>query len=337
MTSEALEHTLDQQRIAANLAEAYGPWMEACRATQGDRWRWKKVNGEDYLYRLFYGSNTGTSLGRRSPETEALYDRMRNLEQRQANGEKRLLVLGRMYRAARLPVLAAFVGSLLREFDTLGILGDQIMVVGTHALGAYEIEAGRSLESGLHATEDLDVSWVGAQASAREASPPSLLQAMKKVDASWTVSMERTFQVVNKKGESVDVLIAPSLLNNYPDQEAIRAIDQESQEELLGGQRISQVVADLSGRPARLVAPDPRLFAVHKWLLAQAPDRAAVKRRKDQQQALAVRQLVEVGMPALPFDTAFIRRLSPRMRAAWKQWNDQIQRSVTPSKSRSRP
>jgi hypothetical protein len=334
MSFDVIPHTLDQQRLAANLAETYAPWMEAVRATHGDRWRWKKVKGEDYLYHLFHGSNNGRSLGPRSPHTEAICAQMQALEQRASNGEKRLLLMGRMYRAARLPILAPFAGAVLRELDAQGILGDQVMVVGTNALGAYEIEAGRSLDTGLHATEDFDLSWVG-QTPAME-TPVTLLPALQRADASWTVSMERTFQVVNRHGEVIDVLVAPSLLKGYPKDEKIRAIDVEGQEDLLGGERISQVVADLSGRPARIVAPDPRLYALHKWSLARDPTRTATKRQKDAQQALAVRQLVDEGMPALPFDKAFLKTLSPRLTHAWKHWQEEAKAKVTSNPSRTR-
>lgn len=318
MSPPLTDHTLDQQRVAANLAEVYSAWREAARATKGDRWRWRPVNGTDYLYQLFHGLNNGKSLGPRSEDTEALFTQMGNLETRAKTGAKRMLLLGRMYKAARLPMVAPFAGAVLRELDMHGLLGDQLLVVGTNALVAYEIEAAKSVNADLHATEDFDLTWVGDKISP----PVALLDIFKKADVSWTVSMERTFQVVNNHNEVIDILIAPSLLKNYPVNEKIKAMDIAGQEDLLEGTRIEQVVTDLRGDACRIIAPDPRRYAIHKWLLAQEPTRKAVKRHKDAGQAEAVLDLVRQGMPHLPLDRAFVKSLSPRLAAAWTQWQN---------------
>jgi hypothetical protein len=47
------------------------------------------------------------------------------------------------------------------------------------------------------------------------------------------------------------------------------------------------------------VTPDPRYFALHKWWLSQNPQREAVKRPRDYQQAQAVAKLAMdyLGLP----------------------------------------
>lgn len=309
----ATPHTLDQQRLAANLAEAYATWMEAVRATRSGRLRWKRIAGHDYLYRLEHGGCNGSSLGPRSTLTEGLFEKAQADESRVRHGQQRLLVLGRLYKAARLPTISRFAGAVLRQLDQVGLLGSAIRVVGTTALPAYELEAGASLETTLQATEDLDLSWVGEHIQP----PPMLLEALRGQDGSWTVSMERTFQIVNARGEVIDLLIAPSLLDGYPAGERVRALPLEGQDDLLAGTPVEHVVADLDGRPARIVAPDPRRFALHKCWLAEQPGRSALKRRKDAAQAEALLSLVRERMPGLALDGAWVRTLPPRLRTIW--------------------
>lgn len=308
--------TLEQERAIGNLNQTYAAWMEAEQAIVLGRLRWKTVNETDYLYRLRPGRDTGTSLGPRSPATELQFEQARSHEEQSKNGAKRLLVLGRIYKATRAPMIATFAGEALRALDRRGILGDGLQVVGTNALPAYELEAARQLPDDLHATEDFDLSWIGKAM----VPPPHLLDVLREADATWTVSMERTFQLVNRNLEIIDVVVAPSRQMAYPKSSPWKAVDLDGQEDLLGGVPVSQVVADFSGRPARIVAPDPRLFALHKFLLSQEPERKAIKRAKDRAQAEQVMALVEVGMPHYPMDEAFIATLSDRLGKAWAAW-----------------
>lgn len=313
-----IKHTLEQSRAAANLGQAYTAWIDAERATQQSRVRWKTVAGRDYLYRLPRGRDTGTSLGLRSVETEAVFDEAQRSEAAARNGEKRLLVLGRIYKATRLPMIAPFAGEVLRVLDRRGLLGRALLVVGSVAMPAYELEAGLAVDPALQATEDFDLSWAGAAMNP----PPRLLDILREADPSWTVSMERSFQALNRDLELIDVLVAPSRQGDYPAARASawQAVVLDGQEDLLGGRYVEQVVTDLRGRPARIVAPDPRRFALHKWLLGNSPERSAGKRHKDTAQAEQVMDCIEQGMPHYPMDDAFVATLSTRLRDAWDAW-----------------
>ena len=61
------------------------------------------------------------------------------------------------------------------------------------------------------------------------------------------------------------------------------------------------VAIDQRGFPLRIVAPDPRAFAVHKFWLSRRLDRDPVKKTRDAAQARAVATLVARFMPHLPF------------------------------------
>ena len=80
-----------------------------------------------------------------------------------------------MYRSLRLPRISSAAADLLREFDRHGLLGSGLMVVGTNAMAAYEIEAGLrfATASGVDGTLDFDMTWV---AEARQTTPIALTE-----------------------------------------------------------------------------------------------------------------------------------------------------------------
>lgn len=94
------------------------------------------------------------------------------------------------------------------------------------------------------------------------------------------------------------------------------------------GRPVDQVVGCRDGSPARIVAPDPRWFALHKlWMSAQAK-RNPLKRPKDEAQGYALLDAVKIAMPHYPLDEAFRseipNELEPMM-DAWEQRQTSLQ------------
>lgn len=323
------EFSPDQRRTSIELDDLYDSWVVAARQTRKGRLRWKTVNGTDYLYRLRYGQDTGESLGRRSKDNEALYAAGQEWERREEETWRRLLVRGRMAKAARLPVLHDFAGRLLREIDRAGLLGEDVLVIGSMALLAYEMAAGVKLPPDLLATEDFDMAWIG-----HDHPPPArLTDAIKRADSSWTISQEKTFQARNRAGYSLDLVIAPELESDYPKNETLRALPIAGQSFLLGGVPVRHVVPDSLGKPACIVAPDPRLFALHKLWLSRQPDRVATKRKKDAQQAYDLLTLVDRHLPEYPLDSDFQNELPAPLAVLLDEWRT----TTTPPSSKAVP
>ena len=104
---------------------------------------WKTVNGHEYLYRRF--TNRADSLGPRNAETEARLQKFTAgkaaAAERVTGLAERLRVQGRLARAlgiGRVPRVAARV---LEAVNAEPDLRNQVTVVGTHALWAYETVA----------------------------------------------------------------------------------------------------------------------------------------------------------------------------------------------------
>lgn len=238
-----------------------------------------------------------------------------------------------MYRALRLPRISSAAAQLLREFDLHGLLGETFMVVGTHAMAAYEIEARSrfATAAGVDSTLDFDLAWVAMEArqttlSSIGAAPRTILDVMKRVDSTYTVNTERTFQARNAGGYEVELLMPKSLEGNLPRTEPLHPMGLPEQDWLLPGRRVEHVVCGLDGLPARIVAPDPRRFALQKLWLAEKPGRNPLKKPKDRKQGELLLAAIAERMPHYALDGEFRAGLPEPLKRHLDEWQ-----------SRSRP
>lgn len=319
---EFLEKNQDQIRETINSGQRFAAFLEARRRADAYRGSMAFVQrgSTEYLLKDYYDPANGvrrqTSIGKRSVETEALLadfqtgreaarERLAaasSVLERQA-GINRALGLGRV------PEIGA---RILRALDAANLLGRGLKVVGTHALFAYEAEAGVFFPSELMTTEDIDV-LMDARANIRLlADDPSversLIGLLRKADRSFAKTRQ-PHQAANRDGYLVD-LIKP--LRNPPWAEEAGGISADTDdlqaseiEGLLWHENapvFEAVAIDARGFPLRIVAPDPSAFAVHKLWLSTRPDRRADKRSRDRMQAEMVARMVADHMPHRPFD-----------------------------------
>ena len=101
-----------------------------------------------------------------------------------------------------------------------------------------------------------------------------------------------------------------------------RPIPLASQEWLLLGRPVDQVVPCRDWSAARLVVPDPRWFALHKLWLADQENRNPLKRRKDLAQGKAVLDAVAEAMPHYPLDAAFEGSIPDELLPYWREWRE---------------
>jgi hypothetical protein len=143
---------------------------------------------------------------------------------------------------------------------------------------------------------------------------------LKAVDPTFTVNSERTFQARNAKAFEVEILVAPSRLHSTSRTDQPQPIALPEQEWLLAGRPVDRVVVCRDATPARIVAPDPRWFALHKlWLGGQAK-RHPLKRPKDLRQGKALLDAVATAMPQFPLDDVFRRSLPRELAPLYREW-----------------
>ena len=217
----------------------------------------------------------------------------------------------------RLPLLSADAGPILREADRRGLLDSHLLVVGTNAMTAYAIEAAGSFINVPDETEDFDLAWAASE-SANEALVWGMLKA---VDPTFTVNSERDFQARNAKAYEVELLVAPSRADTLASKDRPKPVPLAEQEWLLPGRRVDQVVPCRDGAPARIVAPDPRWFALHKLWLGAQPKRDPLKRRKDVRQGEALLDAIAEAMPHYSLGESFAAELPAELAPYFENWS----------------
>ena len=323
LNGQQVRQLIDMKQLFETLLQAQA---EEARNFKGSM-SWKHVHGRDYLYRK--RADEWKSLGVRSAETElafaqftdgrsAIKARIESLK-----GEvERMAPICRAMGLGRMPSISA---RILRRLDGQGIIGHGLMVVGTHALFAYESLASAHFESAHVATADIDLLF-DARASLKLVAPEikesGLIGQLKKVDRSFAAA-PGSFRAANDEGFLVDLImpqskrvsLAPSRrqIGNMAKDQAAAEI--EGLAWLQNSGAISEIVIDEKGFPARISAPDPRAFAVHKAWLSQRPDREPGKRRRDLAQASAVAELVRAYLPNSPFDDEALQAFPAKVRA----------------------
>lgn len=311
----------EQNRAIANLRTYYDQWVSAARELAGiyqGSVRWKTVGGHQYLYHRI--SNTPLvepSLGRRSPATEQKMIAFQQGKAAVATRYHRALAeatrFAKVARALGLGVAPSQAARLLRHFDRKAMLGNLLLVVGTIAMSAYEVEAGMRIFEGFDATQDFDLTWRGIDALQLQSTQPiSLLGTLREVDPLYTKNTERGFQAVSGKYE-VEILAAPSTLASFPKDDLVPLPGMAEQEWLLMGNPVRHVVSAADGTPAPIVAPDPRWMALHKLWLSQEPQRQSAKKPKDQAQGLLLLRAVIESMPNYPINEGFVAGTPPEL------------------------
>lgn len=313
----------DQRRIYTDAAQLYEAYLDAYKRSRSfaGGMHWKAVKGRDYLFRTLGRKGTGKSLGVRSPETEKIYSQFHrnkdDIEQRLASIKQRIADQARFCKAARIQRVPRIVTGILRILEQKGLLGRNLIVTGTNALYAYESAAGGFFDAPIMATKDADL-LLDPRAKLtmiiEKGSPRlGLLDILCKVDKSFEPMGHNAYRAVNREGYMVD-LIKP-IPNPHWKEELSRigedgdliATGIQKLEWITSSPKLSQVVIGEDGFPARMVVPDPRSFALHKFWLSSREDRDPLKKKRDRAQAEAILYILKRYLPQYPLDASALR------------------------------
>jgi hypothetical protein len=316
----------EQARVLVNLRQRYEVWIEAARSLARLPYGLarKEIAGQAYLYEIRDRKGNGKSLGPWSDVLAAKLDAYRDdkiaLKARIAASRPALDESASIARALRVPMIANEAGPILREADRRGLLDGALLVVGTNAVAAYALEAGGFIPELPDETADFDLAWTETDP---QQDAEIVWDLLKAVDATFTVNTERSFQARNAKAYEVEILAAPSRARNMARTDRPQPIPLPEQEWLLEGRAVDQVLICRDGSPVRIVAPDPRWFALQKLWMSQQPKRNPLKRRKDLKQALLLLDAVAEAMPHYPLDDAFEAALPGELAPYYLRWAEQ--------------
>jgi hypothetical protein len=303
---QLIELEESQLRELVNSRTVWRAFVEAAAEARHVRGSmvWKTQERRSYLIRKS-PSGAQKSLGPRGAETEAIHD---SFQQRKAKAQARLTAmkqrleeqrkLNRVYRVGRTPRIVVRVLAALEAAD----LADKFIVIGTHAMYAYETAAGVLVESGALATQDLDLLFdarkrLAFAATLSKSEERSLIGVLKKADSTFRVRRSQLHTAVNDDGFEVDIVRRaavpddPHPLRMSDDENDFWAVQIDQGEKLASGRRFQHLVVASTGEMAMMRTVHPLDFIRLKLQLAQRPDRDPHKAPKDRLQAEVVQQL----------------------------------------------
>jgi hypothetical protein len=265
---------------------------------------WREMGAQRYLIRVA-SRGSQTSLGPHTAELQAVYTRFM---ERKASVEQRLVSLKaalaqhqRSNRALRLGRAPRVLIDTLNRLEQAG-LGHHFVVVGTHALYAYESACGVRVQDDATATQDIDLlldtrkylSFV----TTMDRLDTSLLSVFQKVDKTFQLRDDQLYTAVNADGFEIDVVRRaakdgdPHPLRVSKHDEDFWAVQISTGSTLLDGGHFEQAVVATSGHMAHMRVPSPASFIRVKQKLAAMRSRDPLKARKDALQADIVSVLV---------------------------------------------
>ncbi len=296
---------------AADDAAAHSGWMT-----------WKKnATGKEYLFHGKDRAGNGSLLGPRSEATEARYAEFRaaktSAAERVSKLRNQVTTQSKFIRAVRLNRMPRDAAKVLRFFERTEF-AHALLVIGTHALYAYEAAAGGRFMPDLMATRDIDLLWdarknLEVSLAIPEDQREGFLDVLHKIDKTFTVSAEQSFRVTSAQGMTVNFLMPEPDDGRKPNRsDKVRPLEIKGQARLLATPPLRQIVFSDDGYPVRLAVPQPTVFATHKLWVADQKSRRAEKRARDREQAHAVLALLKEGLG----DSVPVRRkLPPELRA----------------------
>lgn len=296
----------NQLRELVNARSAWHNFQEARREAQQVKGSmvWKKVGGHSYLIRKS-AAGAQKSLGAKGPETEAMNA---SFQARKARAEARLSAmkqrleeqrkLNRLYRVGRTPNVVVRALAALEA----AALGDKFLVIGTHAVYAYETAAGVQVDSGAMATRDLDLLFdarkrVAFVTTLKKGEDHSLIGVLQKADPSFRVMRDQLQTAVNDDGFEIDIIRRqakaddPHPMRMSDDEHDFWAAQIDQGEKIASGRRFEHLVVAASGEMATMRTLHPLDFIRLMVDLAQRPTRDPLKSPKDRLQAQVVQQL----------------------------------------------
>ena len=269
---------------------------------------WRDMGAQRYLIRVA-SRGSQTSLGPHSAELEAVYTRFMarktSVEQRLTSLKAAVAQHQRNNRALRIGRAPRLLIDTLNRLEQAG-LAAHFVVVGTHALYAYESACGVRVQgdakSDATATQDIDrlldtrkyLSFV----TTMDRLDTSLLSVFQKVDKTFQLRSKQLYTAVNADGFEIDVVrraakdgdLHPLRVSRHD--EDFWAAQISTGSTLLDGGHFEQAVVATSGHMAVMRVPTPASFIRVKEKLAAMRTRDPLKARKDALQAQIVSQLV---------------------------------------------
>lgn len=270
---------------------------------------WRDLRGKQTLIRTS-ASGAQKSLGSHGDDTQAMYDsfvaRKTAAEQRLKALKTQLVTQQRLNRALRVGRVPNVVVGVINALESIGVQ-EHFLVVGTHALYAYESAAGVRIAEEAMATRDVDMLFDTRKhisfVTTMKKLDSSLIGVLRKVDPSFEVVEDQLYTARNQDGFEVDIIrraakdAEPHPLRMSDVDDDFWAVQVSMGERLQSARRMDQMVVATSGEMALMRTIHPLDFARIKLGLSQQLGRDPNKSGKDALQSRIVTELVNEYLP----------------------------------------
>jgi hypothetical protein len=275
---------------------------------------WREQDGGRYLIALSAHARQ-RSLGPASSANELKYERFMKRKLEVEARLKRLRATSdeyrRMNKALRIGRTPDILIDVLNTMMRYGV-AEHFLVVGTHALFAYETAAGVRFPSDVMTTQDADMLFDTARRAAfmevMKDRKTSFLGILKKVDKTFERDDLDNHMARNATGYAIDLFrrFPPDSedadehpLQLTPHEDDLWPIRASMGQKLLSVPRFEQMVVGVNGGMARMRTVHPLHFARIKRQLAKDRNREPLKKKKDVAQANMIERLVKEYLPQL--------------------------------------
>lgn len=326
INTELTELPVEALRQYINARQAFLSYQTALKVQKEYRGSmlFREQDGHSYLVRDYaLGRNLPpdakiqkqAGLGRKSPETEAIYAKF---AKEKAEADERVIQLKASVDKHKRLNKALFVGrvdekivDIIEGLSKSG-LSDHFLVIGTNAMYAYEASAGVRIEERHLATNDLDLLWDDRKklklAVSNELAEKGMLGFLQKIDKTFKLKEDQLYTAENADGYEVDIIrrITPGVVfdgKRVTDHEDdFWAIKIKNADWLLSAPKYKEVIVSSTGRMAQMTTVDPRAFVLFKLWVSEQASREAIKKTKDVLQAAVITELIKEKLPQLSFE-----------------------------------
>jgi hypothetical protein len=294
----------EQRRLVESMRSTVADYGDVLRARDqfAGGMQWLTVKGNQYLTRYRRdpesGNKKAVSLGRRSPETEAIHEKFMKsraeLDARIAQLRPAMAEQARMAKALRLSRAPSEVGEVLRAIGTSDLL-DHVTLVGEASVYAYENEMTSLLPREVLPDEGLDLLVAGVRAVD---SMDALVMVLKRARIDVRPGCARGNDAAElRTGENLKIRLFTSssielMVDDYESSSASNAPRWVSEQT-----PIRSVVIDRSGRAASVSVLEPRAWCILRCVVLDMEEMSVGRREASAELVSATARMIRDRWP----------------------------------------
>lgn len=294
--------TREQRRLVETMRSTTLEFAALARSRDefGGGMQWLKVKKFEYLTRYrrdpLTGEQKAASIGRRSPETEGIYDRFikerAELDRQIAALRPTIAEQTRMARALRLTRAPEEVGAVARAIGMSGLI-DHVTIIGEAAIYAYEYEMAALLPREILPDGGMDLLVAGVHPTDVINELVGVLRRAKiEVQRAKLSADKAAVELRTEEGLSLRLYTASTLgglIDQYAESSAHGA---EAVQWALDLPVMHSMLVDRNGRAAAVAVLEPRAYCMLRFMALEVEEISLIRREASTELNAAVVKLV---------------------------------------------